>query len=542
MRFQEILNEYMKQLCCSGKELAEASGLSSSLISRYRSGERLPARNRDSLNRLAAGLSKLSKQTQIPLSVSDILKKLNDSLQDSQPESSLCFENLNILLEALEISSGELAKFLNYDTSHISRIRTGQRSPGNPEAFADGVCRFIVRKCRSRENHIQIAALLGCEPQEVMESPALYNRLKGWLFDGRCAKEEPISGFLSTLDSFDLKEYIRAIRFDDIKIPCLPFQLPISKYYRGIEEMKTGELDFLKAAVLSHSAEPVFMCSDMPMEDMAQDLDFSKKWILGITAMLKKGLHLNIVHNLNRPFTEMMLGLESWIPLYMTGLISPYYFSSAQNQIYSHFLYVSGIAALSGECVSGCHAHGQYYLTKNREELKYYRQRAGDLLEKALPLMEIYRKDSSDNFYAFLRKDAVTAGARREIFSAPPIYTISDQLLTRILERNSIEPEQVRMIFSYVHRCRQFTAQILSVGTISHRLHEMSREEFSRCPVSLSLSGAFYEADIPYTYEEYHEGKWAMVSKSGSPVIHFIIRHPRLRSALENMILPVMEG
>lgn len=163
-----------------------------------------------------------------------------------------------------------------------------------------------------------------------------------------------------------------------------------------------------------------------------------------------------------------------------------------------------------------------------------------------------------------------------EIFSAPPIYTISDQLLTRILERNSIEPEQVRMIFSYVHRCRQFTAQILSVGTISHRLHEMSREEFSRCPVSLSLSGAFYEADIPYTYEEYrehlqltqdyarthpnyyadltmapafhniqifiHEGKWAMASKSGSPVIHFIIRHPRLRSALENMILPMMEG
>ena len=93
--------------------------------------------------------------------------------------------------------------------------------------------------------------------------------LQGWLFDGRCTKEEPISGFLSTLDSFDLREYIRAIRFDDIKIPGLPFQLPLSKYYRGIEEMKTGGLDFLKATVLSRSAEPVFMCSDMPMEDMA---------------------------------------------------------------------------------------------------------------------------------------------------------------------------------------------------------------------------------------------------------------------------------
>lgn len=32
----------------------------------------------------------------------------------------------------------------------------------------------------------------------------------------------------------------------------------------------------------------------------------------------EKGLHLNIIHNIDRPFEEMMLGLESWIPLYMT--------------------------------------------------------------------------------------------------------------------------------------------------------------------------------------------------------------------------------
>ena len=35
--------------------------------------------------------------------------------------------------------------------------------------------------------------------------------------------------------------------------------------------------------------------------------------------MLKKGLHLNQIHNLDRSFEDMMLGLESWIPMYMTG-------------------------------------------------------------------------------------------------------------------------------------------------------------------------------------------------------------------------------
>ena len=43
---------------------------------------------------------------------------------------------------------------------------------------------------------------------------------------------------------------------------------------------------------------------------MAADLDFSKKYMLGLALLLKKGLHLNIIHSLNRPFQEMMLGLR----------------------------------------------------------------------------------------------------------------------------------------------------------------------------------------------------------------------------------------
>ena len=35
-----------------------------------------------------------------------------------------------------------------------------------------------------------------------------------------------MSSFLTKLDEFDLNEYIRSIRFDELKIPTLPFQLP----------------------------------------------------------------------------------------------------------------------------------------------------------------------------------------------------------------------------------------------------------------------------------------------------------------------------
>ena len=91
--------------------------------------------------------------------------------------------------------------------------------------------------------------------------------------------------------------------------------------------MKNSELDFLRATVLSKSGEPVIMYSDMPLTEMAKDTEFAKKWMFGMAMMLKKGLHLNQIHDLNRTFEDMMLGLESWIPMYMTGQISPYYFT-----------------------------------------------------------------------------------------------------------------------------------------------------------------------------------------------------------------------
>ena len=120
----------------------------------------------------------------------------------------------------------------------------------------------------------------------------------------------------------------------------MPFSLPAHRYstYFGLKEMMASELDFLKATVLSKSSAPVIMYSDMPMGEMAKDPEFPKKWMFGMAMMLKKGLHLHQIHNLDRSLEDMMLGLESWIPMYMTGQISPYYLKGVQNNVFLHFL------------------------------------------------------------------------------------------------------------------------------------------------------------------------------------------------------------
>ena len=169
--------------------------------------------------------------------------------------------------------------------------------------------------------------------------------------------------------------------------------------------------------------------------------------MFGLAVMLKKGLHLHVVHNLNRPFHALMLGLACWIPLYMTGQILPYYLKGVHNQFFCHFLNVSGAAALSGECISGFHAKGKYYLTKSKEELSYYQERSACILEKASRLMDIYRNDRAEELSAWLLTDTHTDGTRRSILSAPPIYTASDEFLERFLDKRNIPAEKRRKSF-----------------------------------------------------------------------------------------------
>ena len=62
MRFEEALNVYIHQIGITAKDLADASGLSTAVISRYRSGERTPAPDGEPLLNLSKGLARLAQR------------------------------------------------------------------------------------------------------------------------------------------------------------------------------------------------------------------------------------------------------------------------------------------------------------------------------------------------------------------------------------------------------------------------------------------------------------------------------------------------
>ena len=574
MKFNEILNKYLDELNCTSKTLSNVSGISNSVISRYRNGQRVPSCDSTQVVNIANAIEKISNGK---YNGKEVLKQFNNCInqKDSFDYSSFS-KNLKEISECLHINTNDMAKYIIFDPSHISRIKAGKTRPSDPIDFTKKVSSYIVYKYNDDISKKELSLLLKCNVEDLKEKTNFFNLVFKWLSKSTEEnKDDKIEKFLNNMDNFDLNDYIKAIKFDELKIPFVPFYHIKNKDYYGLEEMKKGELDFFKAVVLSKNKEDVFMCSDMPMEDMAKDVDFGKKWMFAIALCLKKGLHLNVIHNLDRPFNEMMLGLESWIPIYMTGQVSPFYFKEIKNTVYNHLNYVGGPVFLTGECIEGYHSKGKYRLSNSSDELKYFKEKASLLLRKATPLMNIYRENDKEKFYQFINEESKKEGERNRVLSSLPLFTITDKLLIKILKRENISEQEIEKILKYKNTELEMAKEILKSNKINDTIYEVKSKNFDEQNIYLSLENTFCSKKIKYHYKEYLEhlnstldfkkknrnynvilsnvktfnniiitsfnDDYVIISKNANPVIHFIIRHPKLVTAINNFIPLVKE-
>ena len=576
MNFQECLNNYIIQIRCNGKELARNSEISETVISRYRKGERTPYADSEYLKKLSDGIIKTAVEKGIrDFQWDKVFQTLRESLEDDRDEPVFNSQKLDILLRELDINISRIAAFLHYDPSYLSKIRTGRRNPAHQQQFVEKVCEYVIANYKDEQNRKKVVYLIQCNEDELADSSSYRRKLREWFNSSMPDGGDYVSAFLRKVDSFNLDDYIRAIHFDSFKVPKVPFQLPVSRHYYGLKEMREGELDFLKHTVLSKSMKPLYICSDMPVEDMAADEDFAKKYMFGLAMVLKKGLHIHIIHDVERPMKDMMLGLENWVPLYMTGQISPYYLKGVQNHVYSHLHYCCGQVAMTGDCISGHHDLAHYYLTSRKEEVSISQKNMEFLLKKAHPLMDIYREERKKELHASLLENAGKEGRRRRVLAVPDLGVLPKKLLEEILERNHVVLNEKTVILESYKRSATCLETILKHSVVEDEVSVLSEAEYEKYPLVLPLAECFLEKDIRLTYEEYHacigaaenyakanenyqfnltkikgfhniqitcfEGKWCMISKNRAPAIHFVIHHPKLRYALENMVLPICD-
>ena len=207
MKFNDVLNMYLESLNCTSKKLSKESGLSQSVISRYRSGERTPTKNSNQLKKLTNALFNIAKENgKNKYSLDKITTDFAATFEDDNFDYETFSNNLNILITSLKINMNEMAKYIVFDPSHISRIRYGKSKPSNPIEFTNKICSYILFKYKSPDDLNSLIEIIGCDKDITNEK--IYNVLFTFLTSEKKILKNQISDFLHNLDTFNLDDYL----------------------------------------------------------------------------------------------------------------------------------------------------------------------------------------------------------------------------------------------------------------------------------------------------------------------------------------------
>ena len=189
--------------------------------------------------------------------------------------------------------------------------------------------------------------------------------------------------------------------------------------------------------------------------------------------------------------------------------------------------------------------------------------------------MDIYCGTAENVYGSFLAAEALKPGKRRSLLTTLPTHTLSEECLSRLLEKNGVPDSDGRRMLEACAQMKGFVAAMLDNGSYEEEFPVLTQKEFGQESVSVAMSEVFAGMPVHYDEADYwehlrltrafaqshpgytarengrgafrniqifiSEGKWVSISKCRKPTIHFVIHHPKLCVAIENMIVPMNE-
>ena len=571
MTFSDQLNRYLEDLGCPANRLSKLTGIPAYTISKYRNGTRRPDKDSEIVTQLADGIRKAAEEKDVrSILDSDVAAALNDAIQFEAEDFDFetLIQHLRLLVKGFRVTLTEIAEGTNFSRSTLYSMWRGKSKLRDPDVFVDLLAQYIVNRFGDMNGQMKAAKLIGW-PEQLFETKAAYlEAMTSWLSGEFVSDNALTEKTLHDIEEFDLNEYQTESKYEALSLSKMPIRLAKVKDYYGMGGLEAGIADFIRAATMSRSYKDIILYSDLPMDRLLLKGSAPKLWIDGLRMVLQRGIRVKVIHYVHRPTEEIMEGLRVWIPLLMSGQVQSLYAEHERNYFHNCIL-ASGGGVLRGGCVEGDFddAHFQLYTAAETVDREY--RLAERLASLAQPLLQPYTQADKVQFEDFLRSEALVSGRRDALLSAPPIYTISDDLLGQILSRNRVSEKDAKKIRTHINTEKKRIAGICENNEIYVRLAHFTKREFKTSPVRLSLSRSMLAMDLLYTSEEYEQHiietkvfarahknyhffvnqdaifrnvqiatvgeSAALISRNKFPAMHFVLQQPRWVEAIAKL-------
>lgn len=512
----ERLTELFRLLQCSNTDIARFADCSPSNISRLKKGTREPEPGSCSIARLAMGIYRYAdyenmlyvlcslcgtEDMRADVLIPSIINWLYETHEYKLPESVTpkskqeqisrqqnFSARLNKVMTILDYSNSRLAADLNVDASLISRCRTGLYYPNRNVEIKQHLTELILSRAEKTGRVAELAALCSIDSGEL--GPESFAE---WLYEPDESRNSEIAESLfHSIDSYKPGLGIPS------NMPHLP-SIQIADRYWEKEGLRNAVIRFLSEA--ADEGGELLLYSDEPMEWMSGDPEFFAMWASLMTLCLQNGVHIRIIHNIDRGGLEMVSAIRGWFPLYLTGKIEPYVFRKTENLRFHHTIFLRPKhSCILGFSPAEMGEHHWYDYITDKTRLDVLMTGFNSMLSSAAPLLKTYPANKADTFW---KRYYGYNGKANAILRGLSIATIPEELLRNMLSRSEISESRKEEVINFYHSSSRHFRQILINGELHEFLCLPDRETVLSGQANVNSEAEMDGFRIFYTPKEY---------------------------------------
>lgn len=324
------------------------------------------------------------------------------------------YEKLTFLLHITNTNNNELATAIGVGPSIISLYKTGRRPMPKKSSKIRKLAQFfgsqVLNKYQRQalaekmENNIILTQYQPCDVEEAIFC---------WFNDDKMATDGSTQRLVMAL--INPNKSHEAMK-NEIIIPARQ----TTKIYSGSQGKVDAMRDFLAHALTLEKPKTIYMSADDNREWFYKDPNLDAHVIDAVNRLIKKGC--KIVQVLPPSNNEFLLDVFSkWIPFYMTGQVTPYYYPRYRDRVYRGFqLAIPDEIGLMSYGVMNGQAAGFAAIVTEPLLVNDVVDTIKDFINLCQPALNIH-KDFNSAYYCF------------EKFQAIPVPQVS--------LRNSLPPE-----------------------------------------------------------------------------------------------------
>jgi len=221
-------------------------------------------------------------------------------------------------------------------------------------------------------------------------------------------------------------------------LPSSPTDASISdtEIYIGLEGKRLAVEIFLSEVLAQEQSQTLFLYSDEPMDWLTADSEFAAKWAALMIQVLSKGNRIRIIHTVSRELDEMLNAINQWMPLYMSGLIEPYYYPKKKDGIFKRTLFIApNTAAVTSSTTGNMIDKAANFYIKNKEAVWALTQEFDQYISFCSPLIKVFTSHDKISYVETLIEFEKEKGNCIIITESLSLLTMPEVVSSNILPR-----------------------------------------------------------------------------------------------------------